>query len=48
MEGFDPMGLPYLASPMSLDNTGAADYLASLPGIQQQVSLYDTGDFGSG
>ena len=36
------MQLPYLASPMSLDN-GAADYLASLPS-----GLYDTGDFGSG
>lgn len=42
------MQLPYLASPMSLDNT-PADYLASLPvGIQQQVGLYDVGDFGSG
>lgn len=43
------MQLPYLASPVSLDNVNAGDYLGGLPaGIQQQVGLYDTGDFGSG
>lgn len=45
MEGFDPMQLPYLASPMSLDNVSTGDYLGSLP---VGAGLFDTGDFGSG
>lgn len=53
MEGFDPTALPYLTNPLALDNFNhnatTADYLNIMPstGIQEQVALYDTGDFGA-
>lgn len=33
MDSFDTMGMPYLASPLSLANIQGADYLSSIPGI---------------
>lgn len=49
MEGFDPLRMPYLPNPMTLDSVTAEDYLSSLPvGMPEPVGLYDTGDFASG
>ena len=49
MEGFDPLRMPYLPNPMTLDGVTGGDFLNPLPvGMQEPVGLYDTGDFGGG
>lgn len=50
MEGYDTMAMPpYLASPLSLDQTTSSeDYIGAMPphGISEQHGQYETGDFG--
>jgi hypothetical protein len=48
MDGFDTMTMSYLgASPLSLGNLQAADYLAAMPGMDlpDQRSNFDTETF---
>lgn len=48
MDNFDPTALPYTGNPLDLSNVGTGNFANLLPtiGLQDNMGLYDTGDFG--
>ena len=47
MDGFDALPVPYLASPLSLDDVTAAEYLSVMPSYSYQDpnAAYDSSNF---